>query len=223
MKIWMVIPAYNEAKSLEVILRNLKEKNLNIIVVDDGSKDATYDVAKERADIVVKNEKNLGKGMALRRALTFLLENEKFDYIITMDGDGQHSVSDIDKFIKEADNGENFVVGNRMDNPRVMPRTRIFTNKLMSWLISKIVSQAIPDTQCGFRLISRDVLEKIKFRTNKFEVESEILIKAAKERFTIKSIPIKSIYFRRIKSKIHPFLDTFRFIRFLFTVNGKEK
>jgi len=219
----MVIPAYNEAQSLEGILRSLKEKKLNIIVIDDGSKDSTYAVAKIKADIVVRNERNLGKGMALRRAITFLLENEKFDYILTMDGDGQHSVSDIDKFVNEANNGENFVVGNRMDNPRVMPRTRILTNKLMSWLISKMVSQVIPDTQCGFRLISREVLEKIKCRTKKFEVESEILIKAAKEGFIIKSIPIKSIYFRRIKSKIHPFLDTFRFIRFIFTVNGKEE
>ncbi|MDD4955305.1 MAG: glycosyltransferase family 2 protein [Candidatus Omnitrophica bacterium] len=223
MKIWIVIPAYNEAKSLEGVLRNLKEKNLSIIVIDDGSKDQTYSVAKEKADIVIRNEKNLGKGMSLRRALAYLLENEKFDYIITMDGDGQHSPSDIDKFIKEAQNKENFVVGNRMDNPRVMPKTRIITNKIMSWLISKMVSQSIPDTQCGFRLINRDVLEKIKFRTNKFEVESEILIKAAKEGVTIKSIPIKSIYFRRIKSKIHPFVDTIRFIRFLFTVNDKDK
>ncbi|MFA5008659.1 MAG: glycosyltransferase family 2 protein [Candidatus Omnitrophota bacterium] len=223
MKIWMVIPAYNEAQFLEGILRSLKEKKLNIIVVDDGSKDSTYEVAKIRADIVVRNEKNLGKGMALRKAIGFLLENEKFDYIITMDGDGQHSVSDIDEFIRKAENGENFVVGNRMDNPKGMPKTRILTNKVMSWLLSKMVSQSIPDTQCGFRLISRDVLEKIKFRTNKFEVESEVLLKAAKEGFAIKSIPIQSIYFSHIKSKIHPFLDTFRFIRFLFTVNDKDK
>jgi len=223
MKIWMVIPAYNEARSLERILRRLKEKNLNVIVIDDGSKDSTYTVAKLKADIVIRNEKNLGKGMALRRAITFLLENEKFDYIITMDGDGQHSASDVDKFINEASKGENFVVGNRMDNPQGMPKTRIITNKLMSWLLSKMVSQSIPDTQCGFRLISRDVLEKIRFRANKFEVESEILIKAAKESFAIKSIPIHSIYFRRIKSKIHPLIDTLRFIRFLCTLNDKEK
>lgn len=218
----MVIPAYNEARSLERILRRLKEKNLNIIVVDDGSKDSTYAVAKIKADIVLRNEKNLGKGMTLRRAITFLLENEQFDYIITIDGDGQHSVSDVDKFVNEANKGESLVVGNRMDNPMGMPKTRILTNKLMSWLLSKMVSQAIADTQCGFRLISREVLEKIKFRTNKFEVESEILIKAAKEGFKIKSIPIQSIYFRRIKSKIHPFLDTLRFVRFLFTLNDKE-
>jgi glycosyltransferase involved in cell wall biosynthesis len=223
MKVWVVIPAYNEEKSLKEILPKLKEKDLSSIVVDDGSRDATCKVAGDGANILIRNEKNLGKGMALRRALTFLLENEKFDYVITMDADGQHSVLDIDKFIREAENGENFVVGNRMANPRVMPWTRVVTNKLMSWLISRMVSQTIPDTQCGFRLIGRNVLEKIKFRTNKFEVESEILIKAAKDGVVIKSIPIKSIYFRRIKSKIHPFLDTFRFIRFLFTINGKEK
>lgn len=222
MKIWMVIPAYNEGQSLDGILFRLKEKNLNIIVADDGSRDLTYEVAKERADIVVRNEKNLGKGMALRKAIGFLLENEKFDYIITMDADGQHSVSDIEKFIKEAQVGESFVVGNRMDNPKAMPRIRIATNKIMSWFLSKMVSQYIPDTQCGFRLIAREVLERIQFRTNKFEVESEILIKAAKAGFKIKSIPIKSIYFRNTKSRIHPFVDTFRFIRFLCTMNEKE-
>lgn len=223
MKIWVIIPAYNEEKSLEGILQSLKAKQLSVIVVDDGSRDNTYNVAKRTVDTVIRNERNLGKGMSLRRALTYLLENEKFDYIIAMDGDGQHSISDIDMFLKEAASGENFVVGNRMGNPVGMPQTRVITNNVMSWLLSKMVSQKIPDTQCGFRLISREVLEKIKFRTNKFEVESEILLKAAKEGFTIKSIPIQSIYFRHIKSKIHPFLDTFRFIRFLFTVNGKEK
>ncbi|MCK9573707.1 MAG: glycosyltransferase family 2 protein [Candidatus Omnitrophica bacterium] len=222
MKIWMVIPAYNEARSLERILRRLKEKELHIIVVDDGSKDSTYAVAKMKADIVLRNEKNLGKGMALRKAMAFLLENEKFDYIITMDGDGQHSVSDIDKFLDEVASGASFVVGNRMHSPIGMPKIRILTNQAMSWLLSRMVSQNIPDTQCGFRLIGREVLEKIKFRTNKFEVESEILIKAAKEGFVIKSIPIQSIYFRRIKSKIHPFVDTLRFIRFLCTLNNKE-
>lgn len=222
MKIWVVIPAYNEAQSLEPILFKLKEKRLSIMVIDDGSKDGTYNVAKKIADKVIINQRNMGKGMSLQKAIGFLLENEKFDYIMMMDGDGQHSVSDIEKFMKEAQAGEEFVVGNRMESPTGMPNTRILTNKIMSWFISRLISQNIPDSQCGFRLIARNVLEGIKFRTNKFEVESEILIKAAKDGVKIKSIPIQSIYFRHKKSKIHPFLDTFRFIRFIFSLDNKR-
>ncbi len=218
-KVWMVIPAYNEAKHLEKLLLELKSKGLKTLVVDDGSKDQTYNVAVKTSDVVIKNEKNLGKGMSLRRAINFLLENEEFDYIITMDADGQHSVLDLDTFIKNAASGESFVVGNRMEEPRGMPWIRVVTNKAMSRLLSKIAKQSIPDTQCGMRLISKDVLEKISFETNNFEFESEILIKATRAGFTIKSIPIQSIYFRNVKSRINPFLDTLRFVRFIMSLD----
>jgi len=216
MKVWVVIPAYNEGNALEMILRELRRKNLSILVVDDGSSDNTFEVAKGAADIVIRNEKNLGKGMSLNLAFRRLLKESEFDYVITMDGDGQHSHLDIDNFLKEAKKGEYFVLGNRMDKPYGMPKIRIITNKLMSWLISKMINQKIPDTQCGFRLIKKDILNKIKTKTNKFEMESEIIIKAAKKKFSIKSIPIRNIYFRRAESKINPFIDSLRFLRFIF-------
>jgi glycosyltransferase involved in cell wall biosynthesis len=215
MKIWIIIPAYNEAKSLDSLLKELKEKDLPIVVIDDGSKDNTFEIAKEKADVVIRNKRNLGKGVSLKEAISYLLKKENFDYIITMDADGQHAPSDLDKFLKEAENGEYFVIGNRMNNPENMPKIRVFTNRLMSFLISQIVGQKIPDTQCGYRLIKREVLEKIKIKTNKFEIDSEILIRAAKEGFLIKSIPIRSIYSKTRKSKISPFMDTIRFIKFI--------
>lgn len=222
MKIWMVIPAYNEAIALEKVLLEVKNNPVKILVVDDGSSDSTYLVASKVSDIVIKNEENLGKGMSLRKAIGYLLEKENFDYIITMDADGQHLASDIENFLKEAENKENFVVGNRMDNPLHMPKIRVLTNKFMSWFISKVAKQKIPDTQCGFRLISRNVLKAVEFKTKKFEVESEILIKAARAGFTIKSIPIQSIYSKNQKSRIHPFVDTLRFVRFILSLNNKK-
>jgi glycosyltransferase involved in cell wall biosynthesis len=215
MKIWIIVPAYNEAQSLECLLRKLKEKNLPIIVIDDGSKDNTFEIAKGSANVVIRNKKNLGKGTSLKEAISYLLKKEEFDYVITMDADGQHAPYDIDRFLKEAENGEYFVVGNRMNNPEDMPKIRVVTNKLMSFLISQIIGQKIPDTQCGYRLIKREVLEAIVIKTTKFEIESEILIRAAKKGFPIKSIPIKSIYSRKRKSKISPFVDTIRFIKFI--------
>jgi len=215
MNIWIIIPAYNESSSLNDILVKLRDKGFSILVVDDGSLDDTYEVALKQADLVIRNEKNMGKGKSLKKAIAFLLKENNFDYVITMDGDGQHSPLDIEQFILKAQEGADLVVGNRMTNPLRMPRIRFFTNKFMSWFISKIVGQNIPDTQCGYRLIKNNVLKRIIIESSKFEIESEIIIKTAKLGFSVKSIPIKSIYFRNPSSKIHPFIDTLRFLRFI--------
>lgn len=220
--IGVIIPAHNEGEALANILKDLKTKGLRTLVVDDGSKDDTYHIAKSYADIVLKNETNFGKGQSLQRGINYFLEEDKVDYIITMDGDGQHAVSDIDIFLKAAQDKESFVIGNRMLNPLGMPKVRIFTNKLMSSFISKIVNQKIPDTQCGFRLIRKDVLENTRLKTNKFEVESELIIKAA-DNVKIKSVPIKSIYAKNQKSRINPIMDTLRFLKFIFSLLGHKK
>ena len=215
MRVWIVIPAYNERFRLAGILDELKSKNFSILVIDDGSIDNTYEVAEKKADFVIRNEKNLGKGISLKKGIDYLLKKTDFDYLVTMDADGQHSPSDLDKFLQKTEDGAYFIVGNRMFNPIGMPKLRIITNRLMSWLISRIVRQRIPDTQCGFRLIKREVLEKIRITTNNFEIESEILIKAARSGFSIKSVPIRSIYFKSLNSRINPFVDTMRFIKFI--------
>jgi glycosyltransferase involved in cell wall biosynthesis len=216
MKAWVLIPAYNEERTLGEVLSQLKRKDISILVIDDGSTDKTSYIAKQAKVNLIKNKKNSGKGISIKRGIKYLLENEQFDYVITMDADGQHSPSDLDKFLEEAERGEYFVVGNRMDNPQGMSFVRILTNKFMSWLISKIVKQKIPDTQCGFRLIKKDVLQEMRIETDKYQIESEFLIKAAHNGIPIKSIPIRSIYFRGLGSKINPIIDTIRFIKFLF-------
>ena len=223
MNVWVVIPAYNEGKALGPLLEKLKEKNLSVLVVDDGSGDGTYELSKRYADVTLRNEDNLGKGRSLNRAISYLLGNVEFEYVITMDADGQHSPNDIDSFLREAENGEAFVVGNRMANPAKMPIVRVFTNIFMSRVISKIVEQHIPDTQCGFRLMRRDVLEQVKIETKKFEIESEILIKVASRGFQVKSVPIESIYFKRRKSKIRPIADTLRFWKFIRRLRREKK
>jgi len=221
MKVWVVVPAYNEKENLVPVLEELRKAGLSALVIDDGSTDGTYEAAKEKADLVISNDINLGKGMSLKRGIAYLLKNQDFDYIITMDSDGQHSHKDIEKFLEEAEKGTPFVIGNRMDNPIGMPKIRVITNKFMSWFISKIAGVKIPDTQCGFRLIKREVLEKVIIRTRKFEIESEIIIKAARQGFAIKSVPIQSIYFKNQSSKIRPFMDTLRFIRFILRLDNE--
>jgi len=221
MRIWVVIPAYNEASFLLKLLSDIKKTGLFILVIDDGSIDSTYDTAKGIADIVLRNPKNMGKGRSLHAAITYLLDHEAFDYAITMDGDGQHAPEDLKRFIEAANNQESFVVGTRMGDPQGMPLIRVITNIIMSRIISYVARQNIPDSQCGYRLIKREILEKVEIETKKFEIESEILVKAARFGYKIKSIPVKSIYAKNQRSKINPFVDTIRFFRFLFYLRGK--
>lgn len=91
---------------------------------------------------------------------------------------------------------------------------RILTNKFMSWLISRIIKQIVPDTQCGYRFLRRDLLQKVNLKTCKYETESEMIIQAAHSGYKIHSIPIRSIYTGE-KSKIKPLADTLRFIKFI--------
>jgi hypothetical protein len=132
-----------------------------------------------------------------------------------MDGDGQHSPDDLLAFIQKAKNSQSaLIVGNRMGATKEMPALRVITNFLMSKFISLIVKQHIPDTQCGFRLVKKELLMKMDLSASKYEIESEVLIKAAHLGFKIESIPIKTIYSGG-KSQINPLVDTLRFLRFM--------
>jgi len=213
-KICVVMPAHNEAGNLADLIRRIKMQHLGLILVDDGSVDATSEIARIAGAIVLRNEKNLGKGSSLVNGFRLAL-TEGYTAIITMDADGQHLPEDIPKLIQKARDSEaDVVVGNRMAEPKGMPQTRIATNKFMSWLISKVAGVRVLDTQCGFRFIRRCVLEKIKLNTCRYETESELLIKAARFNFKIESTPVRSVY-RKEKSKINPLIDTLRFIRFI--------
>jgi hypothetical protein len=133
-----------------------------------------------------------------------------------MDGDDQHEIDDIDILVKAvADTGADMVIGNRMSDTSHMPLIRIMVNYFMSLILSLISEQHVPDSQCGFRLIKTRVLRSVKLESSNYEIESEQILKAAQAGFSIKSVPIKTVY-RNEVSRIHPFFDTARFF-FLLT------
>ncbi|MBU2541156.1 MAG: glycosyltransferase family 2 protein [Candidatus Omnitrophica bacterium] len=217
MNICAVIPSYNAKRTIKPIISALKKINIKVIVVDDGSTDKTEEIAKEEGAIVLRHRKNEGKGAALRNGFNYVISNTDCDAIITLDSDGQHDPESIPSFITLAYSDEKIgvVVGNRMNHAKNMPRIRILTNKFMSWAISKLCRQEIPDSQCGFRLVKCHVLKNIKLMTSNFEVESETLIRASRLGYKIASMPIESIYSRKIISKINPIIDTCRFFIFI--------
>ncbi|MFH1202255.1 MAG: glycosyltransferase family 2 protein [Candidatus Omnitrophota bacterium] len=215
MKTCVLIPSYNEEKTIGGIVKKVRALELDVIVVDDGSSDNTEKAAKEAGALVISHPKNHGKGFALRNGFTYTL-GQDYEAVITMDGDGQHDVQDIKKFLKATESNPQLgvIVGNRMLNTKDMPFIRFLTNIFMSFVISMFSRQEIADTQCGFRLVRRAVLENIRLFTSNFEIESEILIRAGRLGYKISSIPIQTIYLTK-SSKISPFIDTFRFIKFI--------
>lgn len=210
MKVCVLIPAYNEETTIAPLVQEIRKNGFEVIVVEDGSTDNTALRAKESQALVLSHPRNLGKGQALRTGFKYIRGGD-YDAVVIMDADGQHLASEIGGFIKSAQNSKaGIIIGNRMQNPIGMPLVRRITNHLTSYIISKVTSVNIPDSQCGFRLIKTEVLKKLNLSTMKYETESEILIEAAKNNFIIESIPVKAIYANQ-KSQINPVFDTIRF------------
>ncbi|MFH2138387.1 MAG: glycosyltransferase family 2 protein [Candidatus Omnitrophota bacterium] len=219
MKCCVLLPAYNEEKTIGALVNDVRAQGLDVIVVDDGSKDNTAAVAEQSQAVVLKHAQNQGKGKALRTGFDHVINN-RYDGVIVMDADGQHSEGEIQNFIKLAEESEaGIIIGNRMHNPQGMPFVRRMTNIITSSVVSALVGDNIPDSQCGFRLIKTEVLKKLSLSTINYDTETEILLEASRAKFRIESIPIKTVYADQ-KSQINPFIDTLRFwsliIRSLF-------
>lgn len=215
MKVFVLIPGYNESRSIGQVVANTRNVIDDVVVIDDGSKDNTAQLAKDAGAIVIVHEVNKGKGAALKTGFDYAIKNG-YDAVITMDSDGQHDPNDIYGFLNAVEKlRSGIIIGSRMNDISTMPAIRKFTNKLTSFLSSIVAHQKIDDSQSGFRLITTDVLQAVKLETDRFETESEILIKASKAGFRIISVPIKTIYGEE-KSKIRPVKDTYRFIRLFF-------
>jgi len=212
--ICVVIPVHNECRAIGRLVEGICSKNLDVIVIDDGSIDGSGRIAHEKGAHVIYHETKKGKGLSLQEGFAHALE-KNYKGIIAMDGDGQHAIEDIDSFLTKAKEFPSSIInGNRMQNAERMPLIRRLTNGIMSWLISLVCKQHIPDTQCGFRYIPVNILKEIEINSNDFEIETEVLIEASRHGYPVASIPIKTIY-QNEKSKINPYKDTIRFFAYL--------
>jgi glycosyltransferase involved in cell wall biosynthesis len=207
----VLIPVYNEANTIGSIARAIRADGIDVVVVNDGSTDNSEAVANENGAVVMRHDIKSGKGSSLRMGFAHILK-QGYGAVITMDGDGQHDVGDIHRFLEFArTHRPAIIVGNRMTDPKGMPWVRYLTNRFMSLLISLACRQGIPDTQCGYRYLDCRLLREISLRCDDFEIETEMLMKAAKKGFPVYSVPIRTIY-RDEESKINPLKDTLRFI-----------
>lgn len=209
-KICCLIPAYNEAGKISSVIKGAREHINDIIVVDDGSGDATAELAEGAGAYVLRHNKNLGKGMALR---TGFIHAQKMDYhaVITLDADGQHDPVEIQSFLDAyQNNAGDIIIGSRLWDRAAIPLYRYIPNQIGIFCISRAAGCRIEDTQSGFRLYKKEVLEKINLETTGFETETEILIKAGKKGFRIQSLPVAAIYQSDYTTNFRPVRDFYR-------------
>jgi glycosyltransferase involved in cell wall biosynthesis len=208
-KIAVLIPAYNASQSLGGVIEGIKDYGLAIVVVDDGSEDATAEIARAAGVRVLRHPKNRGKGVALRTGFCFLL-NEGYRAIITMDADGQHDPSFIPRFIKAYEEGRGaLIIGSRAAEFKEMSWLRRFWNRLGAAAVTKLTGTPLTDTQSGYRLITAKALQGLPLRAAGYEMELELLIKTCKRGHTVVEIPVITHFVDgRPSSHFRPVRDT---------------
>ena len=223
--IWCAVPVYNNKNTVKSIVAGCRSVLNNIVVVDDGSTDA--DVKSLLADmdvVVLRHEKNLGKGKAILTAAGYI-ENHGGAYMITIDADGQHDPADIEKFIPLlSQDGLRIVVGCRDFNTGNVPLKSRFGRKFANFWLRLETGIYIDDCQSGFRAYPVGYLNGMKFTGMRYDFEAEVLARAAWAGLTLKTVEIGVVYpepGKRISS-FKPFWDNLRISRVHAMLIGRQ-
>ncbi|MBO9583032.1 MAG: DUF2062 domain-containing protein [Flavobacterium sp.] len=190
----VIVPTYNNQKTLKKVLDSILDFTTNVIIVNDGSTDSTSEILKSYSQLTqIQHPKNLGKGRALRNGFRKALELN-FEYAITIDSDGQHFAADIPVFLEAIQEEPNaLLIGSRNMTQENVPKKSSFGNKFSNFWFKFETGIKLDDTQSGFRLYPLRLLPK-RFYTNKFEFEIEVIVRAAWKGVVVKNIPIQVLY-----------------------------
>lgn len=209
LKLVIMIPAYNEEEKIGNVIRDIPKniegiKEIEIIVINDGSTDNTYKVANENGTHIISHSHNMGLGITFHSGMKKALEIGA-DIIVNIDADGQFDPNDIPKLIEPImKNDADFVTATRFLDKNLlpdMPRIKIFGNKLFTYIINKITGQHFTDTQCGFRAFSRETALRLNL-FSEFTYTQEVFLDLVNKNMRIKEIPIKVKYYKNRKSKV---------------------
>jgi glycosyltransferase involved in cell wall biosynthesis len=208
----VVVPAFNAGRTIGQVIERIRKisPGATILVVDDGSDDDTASRALAARAAVATHEYNQGKGRALATGLGAALALDGVKYLVTLDADGQHPPEAIPALLAPLqDGGAELVVGARPREAGVMPAGRRFTNWLSSALVSRATGAAVPDSQSGYRAMTRAVAEAVQPGGDRYEYETEFLLGAAARGFRIGAVAIPAVY-EGEDSHFRYFSDTMR-------------
>jgi glycosyltransferase involved in cell wall biosynthesis len=215
-----LVPAYQAAAHLGEVLLALRAlpSPPHVLVVDDGSRDATAEVARQFGADVHSFAANRGKGHALLAGFERL---RQFDAVVTLDADGQHPPACLPAFVAAAETGADLVLGVRALTPD-MPLARRFANRFSSTWCSAIAGQSIPDSQCGYRLYRREVLQRTPVRASRYEVETEMAVRAARLGFKVAHVEIPTVYGDEV-SHLSPTRDVPRIVAMMLRLTFEPR
>lgn len=206
----VLIPAYNEAGSIAGVVAGASS-HLPVLIVDDGSSDATAVRAEEAGATVLRQQPNQGKGAALRRGFRYALDNG-YDFTITIDADGQHDPAEIPSFLtKYADTKADLIIGARRYSE--MPPVRRISNTIGRVAFSWALGEYVPDNQSGYRLVASRLMEAVlESKEHGFEFEVEMIVTCVQRGYVLDWVPIRTIYAGET-SHIKPVAHTVNFFR----------
>ena len=191
----VIVPAYNEQKTLKKVLNDLKVyfNDDQIILIDDGSHDNTREIAKSMNVETISHIINRGLGGALSTGIEFAVHKGALN-IVTFDADGQHKVEDIRKLLYPLINNDaSFVIGSRFKGDTSnMPLIKVIGNKILNYITFMMTGKLVSDSQSGLRGIKREMAKDIDLKCDKYAISSEFIMES--KGFKLKEIPIKAIY-----------------------------
>lgn len=203
-----VIPAFDCASTIRVVVEASLAHVDAVVVVDDGSGDSTATLARDAGAEVHSLPENRGKGAALRLGIGAALAHRP-DALVLLDGDGQHDPADIPCLVAAWRRGEgDLIVGTRWSDPSKIPASRYWTNYIGSRVLSWMSGADLVDSQSGFRLLAADLTRRLDLRSDGFAIESEMLLKATRAGGRIGHVPVRAIYAPNGASHFRPVMDT---------------
>ena len=206
----VAIPAFDAAESIAAVARRTLAMAAEVVVIDDGSRDGTGDVARACGVTVLTHAVNLGKGRALKAAFDHFFARG-CDAVVTIDADGQHPPEEMPKLLAPWRDGADLVLGTRDHLYAAMGRVRRASNGTSSWLISHVAGAELPDCQTGYRLYTRHLIETVGFPEPRFEAESAVLVRAVRAGFRVVGVPVRlDKADGRATSHYRPIVDSLR-------------
>jgi glycosyltransferase involved in cell wall biosynthesis len=195
MNIAVLIPTYNNAGTLAQVLQDVLSHTRHVIVVNDGSTDDTLKVLDQFPEVQrVTYTNNRGKGIALRRGFAYA-KQQGYDYVITMDADGQHFAADLQAFHQRLqENGDAIIIGARNLRQENMPGKNSFANRFSNFWFYVETGLKAPDTQSGYRMYPLGKIAPIRFWCPRYEFEVEVLVRSAWKGIKIDWVPVQVYY-----------------------------
>jgi len=210
-RVLVLIPAFNAVRTVADVVRQSKSMLPDVLVIDDGSADATGSAAAAAGAHVLRHPRNRGKGAALKTGFAYALENG-YDAVITLDADGQHLPGQIPKFLvcREETIGDLIIGGRAHLFNQMLPRRRL-ANRFSAWSIARASKTGITDSQSGFRLYSAKLLRGVKLRGDGFDLEIEVIVRAGRDGFRVITTPIDLGFVDGLSTRHYkPLIDTLR-------------